>query len=117
MLLSKAIDGVSGLTVYVGDSASDLSPLLAADVGIIVGQNKTLRRVAAAAGIAIKPLAAGQTVQPRLLEPCVLLLLCITVRICTPGRGGEQEINCICAGRLVMCQRTQSVPMEQQPDV
>ncbi|KAK9833927.1 hypothetical protein WJX74_010080 [Apatococcus lobatus] len=60
LLLSKAIeDGTQGLTVYIGDSASDISPLLAADIGIIIGQNKLLRRVAVAAGITIKPLAAA----------------------------------------------------------
>ncbi|KAK9848103.1 hypothetical protein WJX84_007310 [Apatococcus fuscideae] len=60
LLLSKAIEaGPEGSTVYVGDSASDISPLLAADVGIIVGQNKLLGQVAAASGITIKPLATA----------------------------------------------------------
>ena len=65
LLLSKAIDSqTKGLTAYIGDSASDISPLLAADVGIIVGQNKLLRQVCTAAGITIKPLAAGELRRP-----------------------------------------------------
>ena len=48
-----------GLSVYVGDSMSDLAPLLSADLGIVVGQNRLLRRVAAAAGITLRPLIAG----------------------------------------------------------
>lgn len=52
--------GMAGLTVYVGDSMSDLAPLLAADVGIVIGQNKLLRRVAKAAGVQLKALACGK---------------------------------------------------------
>ena len=48
-----------GLAVYIGDSMSDLAPLLAADVGIVIGQNRLLRRVAAAAGISLRPLVCG----------------------------------------------------------
>lgn len=51
---------MAGLTVYVGDSMSDLAPLLAADVGIVIGQNKLLRRVAKAAGVQLKALACGK---------------------------------------------------------
>ena len=47
----------AGLAVFVGDSMSDLAPLLSADVGIIVGQN--LRRVAKAAGIRLNSLVCG----------------------------------------------------------
>ena len=47
------------LAVYIGDSPSDLAPLLQADLGIVVGQNKLLRRVAQAHGVHIKPLTAG----------------------------------------------------------
>lgn len=47
------------LSVYVGDSMSDLAPLLSVDLGIVIGQNKLLRRVARAAGITLKPLVAG----------------------------------------------------------
>lgn len=50
----------SKLAVYVGDSPSDFAPLLRADLGIVVGQNKLLRRVAKAQGVKLKPLTAGQ---------------------------------------------------------
>lgn len=48
-----------GLSVYVGDSPSDLAPLLAADLGIVVGRNALLRRAAAAAGVRMRPLLAA----------------------------------------------------------
>jgi phosphoserine phosphatase len=51
---------MEGLSVYVGDSPSDLAPLTAADVGMVVGTNPLLRTVAAAAGLAIHPLVAGE---------------------------------------------------------
>lgn len=54
-----ASQGAPQLAVYIGDSASDIGPLLQADLGIVVGQNQLLRRVAEAHGIAIKPLTAG----------------------------------------------------------
>ncbi len=77
LLLTKAIEeGAKGLTVYIGDSASDVSPLLAADVGIIVGQNKLLRQVAAAAGITIKPLAAGRTIVLLQIPFCLQSMYC-----------------------------------------
>ena len=62
---SGAADGArsgasaGGMSVYVGDSMSDLAPLLSADMGIVVGQNMLLRRVAAAAGITLRPLVTG----------------------------------------------------------
>ena len=49
----------AGLAVFVGDSMSDLAPLLSADVGIVIGQNRVLRRVAKAAGIRLKSLVCG----------------------------------------------------------
>lgn len=54
----------SSLSVYIGDSMSDLAPLLAVDLGIVIGQNKLLRRVARAAGITLKPLVAGAFKSP-----------------------------------------------------
>lgn len=51
------------LAVYVGDSPSDFAPLLRADLGIVVGQNKLLRQVAKAHGVKLKPLTAGQCAQ------------------------------------------------------
>ena len=56
---SSGAPAAGGMSVYVGDSMSDLAPLLSADLGIVVGQNKLLRRVAAAAGITLRPLVAG----------------------------------------------------------
>ena len=49
----------AGLAVFVGDSMSDLAPLLSADVGIVIGQNRILRRVAKAAGVRLKSLVCG----------------------------------------------------------
>jgi phosphoserine phosphatase len=51
---------MEGLSVYVGDSPSDLAPLTAADIGIVVGASSLLRSVAAAAGIEMHPLVAGE---------------------------------------------------------
>jgi phosphoserine phosphatase len=65
LLLKKAArrqgPGGESLSVYVGDSMSDLAPLLSVDLGIVIGQNKLLRRVASAAGITLKPLVAGES--------------------------------------------------------
>ena len=62
VLLDRAAEtgAVGGLSVYVGDSASDLAPLTAADVGIVIGRNALLRRICAAAGLRSLPLSAGQ---------------------------------------------------------
>ena len=49
----------AGITVYVGDSVTDLGALLEADIGIVMGSNSTLQRVAAAAGITVRPLVTG----------------------------------------------------------
>lgn len=51
--------GLGGLSVFVGDSPSDLAALTAADIGIVLGSKPLLRRVAAAAGIHLQPLVAG----------------------------------------------------------
>ena len=51
--------GTSKLAVYVGDSPSDFAPLLRADLGIVVGQNKLLRQVSKAHRVKLKPLTAG----------------------------------------------------------
>ncbi|KAK9842361.1 hypothetical protein WJX81_008532 [Elliptochloris bilobata] len=56
----------AGLAVYIGDSPSDLAPLLAADLGIVIGANALLRRVAAAGGVRLRPLlAAGAALEGR----------------------------------------------------
>ena len=52
-------DPPAPLSVYAGDSMGDLAPLLSADLGIVVGQNRLLRRVASVAGITLRPLVAG----------------------------------------------------------
>ena len=57
--MARRGQGGAGLAVYVGDSMSDLAPLLSADVGIVIGQNRALRRVAQAAGIRLKSLVCG----------------------------------------------------------
>lgn len=49
------------MSVYVGDSVTDLLAMLDADVGIVVGNSDggAFERVASAFGIAIRPLAAA----------------------------------------------------------
>lgn len=49
----------AGISVYIGDSMTDLPPLISADAGILVGGNALVRQVAAAAGIDIKPLISA----------------------------------------------------------
>jgi hydroxymethylpyrimidine kinase / phosphomethylpyrimidine kinase / thiamine-phosphate diphosphorylase len=51
-------------SAYVGDSLSDLPALLAADYGIVVGSNGTLRRVLAAYGIPLLPLVSAAAMAP-----------------------------------------------------
>jgi hydroxymethylpyrimidine kinase / phosphomethylpyrimidine kinase / thiamine-phosphate diphosphorylase len=50
--------GGAGPAVYVGDAPSDLAALLAADVGIVVGESGALARAAAGVGAELVPLAA-----------------------------------------------------------
>ena len=45
-------------SVFVGDSAGDLAALLTADLGIVLGQSSTLRRICKHFGIALRPLDA-----------------------------------------------------------
>lgn len=47
------------LTIYVGDSVTDLLAMLDADVGIVVGNSDTFEKVAGAFGVAIRPLASA----------------------------------------------------------
>jgi len=49
----------AGPVIFVGDSPSDLGALLAADVGVVIGDGGSLRRAAAALGVLLRPLAAA----------------------------------------------------------
>ncbi|KAI3849577.1 hypothetical protein MKX03_031426 [Papaver bracteatum] len=51
--------GVGARTVYIGDSVSDLLCLLTADIGIVIGSNKSLMKVGKHFGITFTPLFAG----------------------------------------------------------
>jgi hypothetical protein len=53
-----------GVSVFVGDSATDVVPLLAADYGIVVGSNALLRRLLARRGVRLAPLAAAPLTPP-----------------------------------------------------
>lgn len=69
VLLDRAAElgGLGGLSVFIGDSPSDLAPLIAADLGIVVGRSPLIRRVCAAAGVQLRPLSAGASCGPALL--------------------------------------------------
>lgn len=49
----------SGPVIYVGDSATDLLALLEANVGILIGESRTARRLAAKFGVPIRPLPSS----------------------------------------------------------
>ncbi|KAI3922900.1 hypothetical protein MKW98_007031 [Papaver atlanticum] len=51
--------GVGSRTVFVGGSVSDLLCLLTADIGIVIGSNKSLIKVGKHFGITFVPLCAG----------------------------------------------------------
>ncbi|KAI3871647.1 hypothetical protein MKW92_042788 [Papaver armeniacum] len=51
--------GVGARTVYIGDSVSDLLCLLTADIGIVIGSNKSFMKVGKHFGITFTPLFAG----------------------------------------------------------
>ncbi|KAL6768611.1 hypothetical protein ACKKBF_B41080 [Auxenochlorella protothecoides x Auxenochlorella symbiontica] len=81
LLLGLAAEaGSGGDAVYVGDSMTDVPPLISADVGLVVGRNPLVRRVAAAGGVRLAPLpcapmaapgedpAAGGSASPTLYE-------------------------------------------------
>lgn len=50
------------MTIYVGDSVTDLLAMLDADVGIVVGDSETFKKVATAFGITIRPLVSAYAV-------------------------------------------------------
>jgi hydroxymethylpyrimidine/phosphomethylpyrimidine kinase/phosphoserine phosphatase len=68
LLLGLAAEGApvlgAGASVYVGDSMTDLSALLSADVGIVMGGNQLIRQVAAVAGVPLRPLPAAAAGRP-----------------------------------------------------
>lgn len=73
-----SMSGQRSLTVFVGDSVTDLLAMLDADIGIVVGSSGTFAKVATAFGIPIRPLAAahealggkrGETCDRGLSEP------------------------------------------------
>lgn len=59
LLLGAAADGHSdpdGVSVYIGDSMTDIPALISADVGLVMGSNALVRQVAMVAGVPIRPL-------------------------------------------------------------
>ena len=54
--LINSESGHGGVTVFVGDSITDLLSMLEADLGIIIGNSKTLLSVAGMCGIRVLPL-------------------------------------------------------------
>jgi hypothetical protein len=61
LLLGIAAEGRTdpdGILVYVGDSMTDLPALISADLGVVMGSNRLVRHVAAAAGVHIRPIVA-----------------------------------------------------------
>lgn len=87
---------------------SDLAPLLSADVGIVISQNKLLRRVAASAGIQLRPLLCGNSLsfinpnlKPASLSPTVVLPLCHDTRspssrnFESSAAAGHAHLNCV----------------------
>lgn len=56
-LLAGTADS-EGLTMYVGDSVTDLLAMLRADIGVVVGESATFRKVASAYGVRICPLSS-----------------------------------------------------------
>ena len=55
-LVGQAHAAGRGPVVYVGDSATDLLALLAADVGILIGESRSARQVARRFGLRLAPL-------------------------------------------------------------
>lgn len=58
-ILSKSNDDKKNLTVYIGDSLGDLLCLLEADIGIVIGQSNSLRKVGTHFGVSFVPLFDG----------------------------------------------------------
>jgi hypothetical protein len=56
---NRLADSVSrdASTVYIGDSLGDVSALLAADFGLVIGRSRSLGRLLEAIGVSLEPLA------------------------------------------------------------
>ncbi|KAL4420336.1 hypothetical protein ABPG77_006143, partial [Micractinium sp. CCAP 211/92] len=57
--LAASGEGGQGISVYIGDSMTDIPPLISADCGILVGSNDLVRQVAAVAGVETRPLLSA----------------------------------------------------------
>jgi hydroxymethylpyrimidine kinase/phosphomethylpyrimidine kinase/thiamine-phosphate diphosphorylase len=51
-------ENVRGMNIYIGDSMTDVPPLISADLGIVIGKDPLIRRVMDVAGIRLQPLTA-----------------------------------------------------------
>lgn len=51
-------NNVRGLNIYIGDSMTDVLPLISADLGLVIGDDPLIRRVMDVAGICLQPLPA-----------------------------------------------------------
>lgn len=56
-------------TVYLGDGITDLLALLSADLGIVVGQSFSLRKICAAYGVKLQPLVKASVEMSRWRGP------------------------------------------------
>jgi hypothetical protein len=56
---SETTQSSNNTCVYIGDSLTDVLALLHCDVGVIVGNSRSLRRICATFGVQIKPLFAA----------------------------------------------------------
>ena len=52
-------DPSRSISIYIGDSVTDMLAMLDADVGIVVGDSDTFTKAASAFGIAVRPLASA----------------------------------------------------------
>lgn len=57
--MRNLIENSAGVSVMCGDSLSDLGALLIADLGIVIGENSTLKKFLALAAVPLAPLSEG----------------------------------------------------------
>lgn len=67
-LVQNKSERSQGISVFVGDSITDLLALLKSDVGIIIGKSQTIRKVAKSFGIKLLPL---QEIQKMMSSECL----------------------------------------------